>query len=366
MLEESTRVLATVLRDRLKSSPEDIVALYRNVPRVLKYLESHDRQEEALEFAASLSNYWQAEGALEDGVAWITRLLDAVTQPGGPRFIYAETALAQLEWLQGKYAQAKFRLEAIIGAADETESWMPRLALAREFHRTGQYKAEEALAKFVVNSAREWKDLTMELRAALMLGNCLTDQLQFDAAQSIYLDVLYAARIEGRISEQRRALQGLACLAMERGQFAAASQWMAEAAANTLDGERNWRRALLYIDQARLALRRELPLDALGFLRAAVTTSMGTDLVIWRIAYAGAVAYLDLREYSSAAQLLGFTQHYLERCGQTKNARDLADFDEILQRCREEFGPAETDEYVALGRSLQTDRAMMLVKSSSR
>jgi hypothetical protein len=199
-----------------------------------------------------------------------------------------------------------------------------------------------------------------------LLGNCLTDQVRFDEAQAVYLNVLYAARIDGRMPEQRRALQGLACLAMERGQFEAASQWMTEAAASTYDGERNWRRALLYIDQARLALRRELPLDALGFLRSAVTTSMGTDLVIWRIAYAGAVAYLDLREYSSAAQLLGFTQNYLERCGQTKNARDLANFDEILTRCRSEFGPAETDEYVALGRSMQSDRAMMLVKSSGR
>jgi tetratricopeptide (TPR) repeat protein len=236
------------------------------------------------------------------------------------------------------------------------------LALSREYHRLGKFDLAEAQYRFVMKSADGYRNESIELEATIQLGNSLVDQVRFDEARATYEHALHIARETDRFAEASSALQGLACVAMERGQFDAATRWLAEAADIKSRLVTTWRMALLRVDQARLSILRNRPVEALDYLRSAVDSARGTDLVIWRVAYAGALAYLELGEYANSAQLLGFTKCYAEQHGQSTDARDVIDLHETIARCESVFGFESTREFMALGRNLGADSAMTIVK----
>jgi predicted ATPase/DNA-binding SARP family transcriptional activator len=360
--DEDERDLVSVIRTVFRNDPSEVKYLYENVASVVDCLERHDRLDEAIEFAVTLKDYWQYEGSLEDGIRIMDHLLARNEQQGKGRIPYADSVLATLEWLSGQYDKARARLEHVVEIADEVESWEPRLALSREYHRLGKFNLAEAQYRFVMKSADAYRNESIELEATIQLGNSLVDQVRFDEARATYEHALHIARETDRFAEASSALQGLACVAMEKGQFEAATRWLAEAADIKSRLVTTWRMALLRVDQARLSILRNRPTEALDYLRAAVESARGTDLVTWRVAYAGALAYLELGEYANSAQLLGFTKSYAERHGQSTDARDVIDLHETIARCESAFGFESTREFMTLGRNLGAESAMGLVK----
>lgn len=312
-----------------KAAFQQLGQQYGDLQLALKWFVEHGRADEALRLASALVAFWMATKRLDEGSAWLDRVLALAGGEDGSRGRALFDAGYLAFWKGEDARSASFQNRAVELGRQTNNPTVIALALV-------------GLARIALRTSVE--DARRLCREALAVTEGTSDRLGRSSAMHV---LAVGAQMAGDLIEARDLMTQRIALAREAGNFAVISSeagnlCMVERRLGNLDHAEELGREALDIDRRR-----------------------GDELAIpWKVNGLAAVAAAR-GDFARAAKLIGIADAAMEGAGGAWPPDEWQQYEQTVTAVSEAIGSAALDQERLVGRAMTTPEAIDLALARS-
>ncbi|MGH2448895.1 MAG: ATP-binding protein [Chloroflexota bacterium] len=337
---------------------------YGNLRACLGWLSRSALDDDLLEMAISLCDYWEVRGYQAEGLRWLEKSFSA-TRVDTPA-LRAESlrSVAVLTSRLGDYERSiramREAIEIFRTIGDEEKLARMLLLLGATLQDRGEYEQSADLKAQALDIFRERGDKAKYAQTLNDLGTVKADLGEIDEARQLYRESLALCREVGDIRASGIALCNLSDLAIAAGDYDGAIELSNQSieAHRTLGDEGEIARSLTNLGAA--TWRKGEHERAAPILIEALTTAhrLGHKPVLALYLSIVAAFVADTGRAETAARLWGASEALHESMGAALQPDLLARYQTYLLRPKSMLGEDEWERLCGLGRTMPIDRVV--------